>query len=400
MTTRETRTALTARPVHSTVDIDALVDNFRHVTRLLRPTVGIGVALKANAYGHGAVEVALRLAPEGVRFFMTESLEAVAAIRAAGVDSRLVMVGGFLPDAVGDVIRSGAVPTVYSLETAARVSESVRGQTPVYIKVDAGLGRLGIELDEVESVVPRIARLPKIVIEGIYTHLPFATGPGEAWSRQQTTRFALAVKALAEMGIEIRDVQAASSSGVLAGIDDDALTCVCLGGALYGLTTPTIASLRTDWMRRAFASLSTRLIQVSPHSLQRRAGSGGARVYEAGSVTGVVPVGMADGYRPALNGAENAMLVQGRRAPVIGVSLAHTTLDLTSIPGAAVGDEVMVIGAAEQEEVTLEELGGCWGVSAAEVVLSFDRRVRVEYAHLSGQTRVPDLLPNAVGAGY
>ena len=73
-------------------------------------------------------------------------------------------------------------------------------------------------------------------------------------------------------------------------------------------------------------------------------------------MTGVVPVGMADGYRPALNGAENAMLVQGRRAPVIGVSLAHTTLDLTSIPGAAVGDEVMVIGAAEQEEVTLESL--------------------------------------------
>ena len=386
-----------ARPLWATVDTDALVHNLREVRRRLRPGLDFAVSLKAHAYGHGAVEVASICEREGARYLMSASLEDAYAIAQSGVRTKVVLLAACLPEAIGALLDAGVTPTIYSLEAAEAVSQASRRPTPVHVKVDAGLGRVGVDLDDAEAFVRRVAVLPDVVIEGIYTHLPFGDPAGAAWARRQLERFVGVVRSLTTSGIEIPIVQAMSTAGLGAGIDAPELTCVCIGSALYGIPSGTMTSMPVGVLRRAYVRVEARLIAVRHHPVRRRAGRGGARTYEAGSSTGVVPVGFGDGYRPGPAGADAAMLLDRIRVPILSVTLAQTTIDLTRAPHARVGDVMVLVGGDGEEQIPLEDVGRWCGMSALELVLAFDGHIPRDYRELGARCPVPAGAKAAAG---
>ena len=330
-------------------------------------------SIKANGYGHGAIEVAQALAAEGADWLATGSFDEAVAVRDAGVETPMLLFAGALPDAVGDVVRAGFVPTVHDLDSARAASAAADGTASVWIKVDAGLGRVGIPLEEAEEFVHSVAELPGILVEGLYTHLPFVDASGRRWAAERLSAFQALADGLVRAGLQLSLTQALSSAGILSGLEDGS-SAVCPGHVLYGLPPASAEIVDMTPFRPALRAVKTKLIQVGRHDAVRSAGIGGGIRLPAGAATGVVPFGRTDGYRGVQEGRQARMLVRGQGVPVRGVSLEHTTLELTGVE-AAVGDEVVVLGEQDREMITAAEIADWQGAQVDDVVLAFDRHV-------------------------
>jgi alanine racemase len=359
------------RPAWSEVDLGAVSSNYREVRKRIRPGVRIIASIKANAYGHGAVEVARTLAAEGADWLATGSFDEAVAVREAGIETPMLLFAGPLPEAMADVVRAGFVPTVHDLDSARGVSAAARGRASVWIKVDAGLGRLGVPLAEAEAFARSVAGLPNVRVEGLYTHLPFVDAPGRRWAAEQLSVFQTLAESLVRAGLRLSFTQALASAGILAGLEDDS-SAVCPGHVLYGLPPASAEIVDMSPFQPALRAVKTRLVHVSTHREVRTAGIGGGIRLPAGAATGVVPFGRTDGNRGAREGRQPFMLVRGQRVAVRGVSLEHTTLDLTGVD-AAVGDEVVVLGEQGEETITASEIADWQSAHVDDVVLAFDR---------------------------
>ncbi len=364
---------LALRPSWMELDLDALAQNYRTLRRRLGPEIKIIAALKANGYGHGAARVAGCLAGLDVDMLATGSFEDAAAIRAAGIELPILMFGGALPEAMATLLAHDLTPTVYDRAGAEAVEAAASGPAPVYVKVDAGLGRLGVALPDAFEFIRYLTGLSKLVVEGVYTHLSFYDLDGKEWSRQRLLAFDALLEDLEEAGIEVPVTQALASSTLLAGLESRA-NAVCPGHLLYGIPSvaPEVAEIAP--YAPVVGAIRSRLIHAGPLKAgMRDTGRNAiARV-------GVIPFGLYDGCRPLLAEAPARVLIDGRPAPILGVSLEHTTLDLTDFEDAAVGDEVVVLGRSGGEEITLADLAAWQGTRQHHVLMAFDRRLPCRY---------------------
>jgi alanine racemase len=366
------------RPVSLEVDLDALRANYAALRKLVPPETKLIASIKANAYGHGVVEVGRVLEELGADALATGSFEDAVALRGAGVKSKLLLFACQLPEASGQLLAHDVIPTVYNLETARAVSASATAPTPVYVKVECGLGRFGVDVSDAAAFVQAVASLPNVVVEGLYTHSPFDDAPGRAWALERLAEFRVLRDSLADAGLQIPVTQALSSAGVVAGLDDLGCTAVCPGRLLYGLVpvTPDVADCSE--FRPVLRALRTRLIHVAQHARSRPAGMSGKDRFAAGTTIGVVPVGLVDGYRPARAGVAE-MLLRGRRVPVLRTSLEATTLDLTDVPDPELGEPVVALGEDGSEGITLEDVATWQGTSALEVLMTFSGRMPITH---------------------
>jgi alanine racemase len=366
------------RPLWAEIDFAALAHNLA-VVRGLAGQRRLIASVKANAYGHAAVPIARELVRLGVDTLWTGSIDEALAIRAAGIGARILLFGGYLPADIPELLRHGLTPTVYDRAGAAAVSAAASGPTSVYVKVDSGLGRLGVPLPEAEDLIQGIAALPNLSIEGIYSHLPFGNTSGRDWARANYEAFAALLARLAGRGIKPPVTQVWASSGLLAGMPD-VCNAVCVGHLLYGLSpvAPDVAS--ASHLRPVMTAIKTRLIHVAHHAAGQGAALGGSCDMKNARVTGVVPLGLGDGMRSVGPGRTTSLLVRGRRAAVIGVSLEHTTLDLTAIDSPQVGDEAIVVGASNGLSNSVADLAGWLGCSELEAVMAFSKRIEIRPA--------------------
>jgi alanine racemase len=375
------------RPVLAEIDLGALAANLHELRSRLGPDVRVIASIKADAYGHGVVPVAETLAREGVEMLATGSFDEAVAVRETGVRQPILMLPGALPEGMAELLRHGLTPTICDLPTARAVSRAASGPVAVWVKVESGLGRLGVALPEAEGLLQQLVELPNLLVEGLYTHLPFADAEGREWAAERLRAFRDLREALARDRLLPPITQARSSAGILAGLEDGC-NAVCPGHALYGLPAAAPEIVDASALRPVLRAITTRLISVASHSEARPAGVGGRAPLDAGSVTGVIPFGRADGYRAARSGAQAVILVRGRRAPVRGVSLEHTTLDLTGIDRAAAGDEVVVLGEQDGESIAAAEIADWQGVTADDVVLAFDGRTPRRYVSAPEPARI------------
>jgi len=361
------------RPLWAEIDRAALAHNLAVVRRLAGQRRLIA-SVKANAYGHGAVTMARELARLGVVTLWTGSVDEALAIRAAGIETRILLFGGYLPKDIPTLLRHGLTPTICDRASAEAVSAAASGPTPVYVKVDAGLGRLGVPLPDAADLVQTIAALPNVTIEGIYTHLPFGTTSGRDWARERYASFAALLTRLAGRGITPPVTQVWASSGLLADMPD-ICNSVCVGHLLYGLSplAPDVAP--ASELRPVMTAIKTRLIHVAHHAAGQDLAIGSQYGMKNARTVGVVPLGLGDGMRKAAADHGMSLLVRGRRAPVIGVSLEHTTLDLTAIDSAQVGDEAVVVGASDGLSNSFSDLAGWFGCGELEAVMTFSGRL-------------------------
>lgn len=366
------------RPAWRELDPESLRWNYRHLRETLAPGVGVIASIKANAYGHGAVATARLLAEEGVELLATGSFDEAVAIRKAGIDTPLLLFGGFLPAALPKILEWDLIPTVSDLAMAEALSRCADGPTPLYIKVDCGLRRLGVPLHQARDFALTVAGLPNLEVAGLYTHVPFSTRDGRAWAALQLQEFDRLVAALAAAGLEVPVTQAMGSACLLAGLRDRC-TAVSPGHLLYGLSPLEAEVAGIAPYRPVLQALRARLIHIGAHTpgtrptLEGPAAPDGTLVEQGAAViTGVVPLGRHDGYRSALDGRPAAMLLRGRRVPVLGVSLEHAVVDLSAIDAPQIGECVTALGRDEDEAIALEELAHWWGGSPLEVLMTLD----------------------------
>jgi alanine racemase len=362
------------RPNLMTIDLAALDANLALVRRLAGRGIAVVASVKANAYGHGIVEIARRLAERKVEVLATGFFADAVAMREAGVRTPILMMGGALPAAMSEVLRLDLIPTVHNGELLEAVATAAPRRVPIYIKVDGGLGRLGVPLREAQAFVLAAARSPRIEVAGLYTHLPFADEAGRAWAADRMAKFDALVADLAKAGLAIPVTQARASSALLAGITDHC-TAVSPGGMLYGLAPVAAGMADVSALRPAMSAITTRLIHVSAAAADRTPGYESRHAARVTGATGVVPFGRLDGNRAPLAGSGAHMLIHGVKAPTLGVSLEHTVLDLSAVPRAAVGQEVVVLGASGNERIAVEDLARWQGAGVNDVLMSLNGRV-------------------------
>ena len=369
---------IATHPAWMELDLDALAANYRELERQAGPDVKIIASLKANAYGHGAVETAKVLFGLGVFALSTGSFRDAVAIREAGVTTPILMFGGNLPEGVGQYLEHDLIPTVYNMETARAVSEAANTPAAVYIKVDAGMGRLGIELNAAEDFIREVSTFNNIKIEGVYTHLSFKDAKGQQWSRRGIERFNNLNTRLRDGGLDIPVTQAVASANLMVGHMDGS-NAICPGALLYGLpaVNPDLASIGP--YRPVLKAIKARLIHVGEFPDDPALKEGGYHPLRQSSRTGVVPLGLFDGYRKPRGDAPAAVLLNGTRRPVLGVSLEHLTFDLLDDASAKVGDEVTVLGTDGGDEITLPELAGWQETGLNDLLMNFDGRLPRKY---------------------
>ena len=375
-----------AHPGWAVYDLDRLRANLAEIRRHIGPDQGCIAALKGNAYGHGAVPVARALDGEGLVAFMTGSFDEACRLRSERLRTPVVMFAGALPTGMADLVGAELVTTVVdraSAEAAARAAPPGEA-VPVYVKVNAGLGRLGVSLEAAEGFLGELAGMRGLEVRGLYTHLPFGDSRGRDWAEQRLAAFDALLARLEERGRLPPVTQARASSCVAAGLADRA-NAVCVGHLLYGLSPFADASLADlSVYRPVLAEIGCRLIQVSDHPQGSDVAIGGSYGLRHGRRTGVAPIGVAQGLVQPVSGSRPQALIRGRRVPILAVSLEHLVLDLSDVGDAEVGDVVRLLGGECDAAIGLDELAAWFGMTALDTVMALSGRLSAHYRDTAG----------------
>lgn len=357
-----------ARPVWAEVDLDAITHNIELIRQRAGRAVKLLVPIKANAYGHGAATVGMHLESLAVEGLATANIDDAVSVRRAGATLPILLYGAPLPSGNEFVLQHDLTPTVYSRESLQSISGLATDSgrvVNVHIKVDAGMGRLGVRLDEATAFARAVIDAPNVRLEGIYTHIPFSDDAGEAWSRRRLQAFAEMVQALEnEHDFAVDFVQAAASS-VFAQALPDALNTISPGHVTFGLHPITGSRAEDSGYRKALAAVRAAVIHVG----RRRKGDDlpgtGPGGLDADATVGVILFGMDNGYRQGPAGAAAYMLCRGRRCAVLSVSAEYTVVDLSGIPDPLVGEPVTVIGRDGDDEIAVETVAEQLGAPSA-----------------------------------
>jgi alanine racemase len=340
-----------ARPNAVRVDLGAITHNVRSIRDDVGATTKIFAAVKANGYGLGLPRVAEAIIAGGADGFGLSDPEDLLKIRRARIDLPALMYGGMLPGAEAGAFarRWNAMLSIAELDAAMAVEGSGSNPTDVVVEMDVGLERLGVGVGQAKALITAIHDLPGIRLRGVTTHL-HGVGSRE-YLEWQLTRFNDVLDALVHSGIN-PELRLAESSATLGTGSYPWFNAVDPGHLLYGLI-PRGRSDRPAWLRRALVSVTSRLLQVKPVDRDAFASESPVNAEQPTRI-GVIPMGTADGLRSLCCGE---VLVRGRRCRVAGaMSLEHTRIDLSAVPDAERGDEVVVVGKQGDQEITPEEV--------------------------------------------
>ena len=356
------------------IDLDALKNNYRLVKKHVPPTSDVMCVIKADAYGHGMVETARALAEAGARHFAVAIAEEGVQLREAGIEGEILVLGAATPRAVSEAIRNSLSQTVFTPEMVHLIEKEalrLNRTAQVHIKLDTGMNRIGLRTKaEAEALAAVLAECPHVAAAGIYTHMAVADEPDEegtpnAYTRMQLERFS-----------ELRSCFAASiplhaaNSALTLLSPDSAFDMVRAGIVLYGYPP-----VKTDLRFRTVMSWRTEVVHVKTLQAGEAVGYGCAFTAPEEMRVATVAVGYGDGYlRACSNGG--MMLIRGKRAPILGrVCMDQTMVDVSGIPEAAVGDEVVLLGQQGDETIDAEEMARWADTISYEVLLSIAPRV-------------------------
>ena len=362
------------------VDLAALRHNFAALQAWVGERVRVMAMVKANAYGHGLVAAAHAFAAAGARTFGVAELEEAVALREAGVEGEIVVLFGAPAGAAAELVHSNLTPVVFDREGLAELSRAAvaaRKRVGVHLKVDVGMGRLGVLPAGVGGMVAAIRDVPGLFLAGLLSHFPQADqtqGDTEAQYRE----FA-----------EVRDAVAAMVPGMtLAHIANSAallrfpaahVTMVRPGISLYGYY-PSAESRRPEVRLLPAMGFHTQVLQVKEVPAGYGVSYGHRFVTGRSTRLAVLPVGYDDGYLRGLTGKAQ-VLIRGRRVPVVGTICMNACIaDVTEIAGVAPGEPVVLMGKSGEATIDADEIAGWLGTISYEVLCLFGSRNRHVYS--------------------
>ncbi len=365
------------RPTVARIDLAALQRNFQRLRSSLPDQVGILAAVKGNAYGHGAARCALALQSSGCGWFGVALVEEGRALREAGVRGRILVLSGSGMGGVDVIFDRQLTPVLFEVETARRLDAKarLRGEVlAVHLKVDTGMGRLGVAVRDWEAFCTAVAALPGLRVEGLLSHYAVAD-EDPTFTAHQRAAFAQAIDTARSVGLQPTVCHLANSAGMGAPLGS-AFDLVRPGLHLYGVAADGAGQeLGLEPVMR----ISSRVLALRQLEPGDSVSYGRTWVAPRRTTIAWLPVGYADGYLRALsNGAD--VLIGGQRAPVRGrVCMDLTAVDVTDIPGVQVGDEVVLLGPQGHDLITANELAVLAGTIPYEILTSFSERVPRRY---------------------
>ena len=365
------------------INLDAIDSNIDAI----RSRVGTDVmaVIKADAYGHGAIQVA-RVLQDKCSFFGVSSILEAMELRRAGLYNPILILGHTPVSAYPALVQAEIRPTIYHYEDAAALSQAAlqEGKTAAFhLAVDTGMSRIGFQATpEDADVCARIARLPGLFAEGLFSHFATADCADLSRARNQAALFDAFYDILKDRGVEIPIRHLNTSAGLMN--FDNHYEMVRAGIVLYGMYPSDEVDPSLLTIRPALQWLS-RVTHVKTLPAGREISYGGTYVTSGTTRVATVPVGYADGYRRSLSG-RFYVLIRGRKAPILGrVCMDQMMVDVTDIPGVQLGDPVVLVGRSGSEEITVETIAAAADSFNYEFVCGISRRVPRIYSR-AGKT--------------
>jgi alanine racemase len=392
-TTAEILSRVATRPTWAEVSLTALRQNFRVVQKHVGANVIVCAVVKADAYGHGAVECSRALESEGARWLGVTSLDEAIPLREAGILANILLMTGFWRGEEAEIIRLRLTPTVWEpwhievMEAAA--SALGVAQQPVHLKVDTGMGRLGVAVDQLPAVLAALKAAKHLMLEGLSTHLASSEIMDAPSVAEQERAFEIARKMVADAGMEPKFVHMANTAAVISRretwADKTGKSMVRPGVALYGYYLPFQRAGREvsgGTLRlpvKPILTWKTRILSLRNFGANQPLGYGATYVTKAPAHVAVLPVGYADGYNRQLSN-RGRVIVREHYAPIVGrISMDLTLVDVTGIPGVAVGDEVILLGVGDGLSVDALEHAELANSTPYEILCNISKRVPRRY---------------------
>lgn len=388
------------------IDLDAIANNVRAVRNVTSPHAKLIGVVKADAYGHGAVQVAECLIENGADMLAVSQIDEALQLRLSGVECPILILSDAEPERAEELIKYSITQTVFAPEMAASISEAAvktGRKAIVHVKIDSGMGRVGFRAEEPETVkkIIDIARLPNIEIEGIFTHFAVSDEAGGGkYTQKQFGAFMSVCEALKREGLDIPLKHAANSAAILR-FPEMHLDAVRAGIILYGMYPSQASKEACEQMHPGFElkpamSFKAKITAVKRVPAGTYLSYGCTYSTEKESVIATVPVGYADGYARSLGGRAE-VLIHGRRAPVRGrVCMDQCLVDVTGLADSGIevkaGDEAVLFGAQGNECVSPEELAALENTINYEIICSLSKRIPRKFIRNGSEAGVSNVL--------
>ncbi len=387
-------------PTWVEIDLDRLERNIEVLRASLGAEVRILLVVKADAYGHGAVEVGRAALNAGVAMLGIATLHEGIELRQAGVTGPILILSPSLPGELDEIMAHDLRPTL-STESQARDASAWAvergGRITVHVEIDTGMGRTGLDHDDAFETVTRMSGLPGLEFEGIFTHFPVSDGPDESFTRMQIEKFDRLIGRLDAAGIRFTWRHAANSAAAVR-FPDSRLNMVRPGILPLGIHPSE--HVRPELPVRPVMSFHSRLVQLRHVPAGRHVSYGATYVTSRDSLIGVIAAGYGHGYSRRLSN-RGEVSIRGRRAPIVGrVTMDLTMIDLTEIADAEVGDDVLLFGDPSETEggrhgavpVRIEEVADWAETIPWEIMCRIDKRVVRKYVRGGQVVKVMTLV--------
>jgi alanine racemase len=371
------------RPTWAEVSLGTLRQNFRVVQKHLGSGVTVCAIVKADAYGHGAVECSRALEAEGATWFGVTSLDEAIPLCEAGIRGRILLMTGFWRGEEEEIVRLKLTPTVWEpmqIELLEAAAAQLGVTHPIHLKVDTGMGRLGIAPAELSTVCTALRSAPHLVVEGLSTHLAASEVLDAPSVPEQLATFDKVRRQLRNEGIDPPLVHVANTGAVISR-RDSWNTMVRPGIALYGYYVPferagrEVSGSGLRLSVKPVLTWKTRVLSLRDVGANQALGYGGIYVTKAPARIAVLPVGYADGFNRALS-SSGRVIVREHYAPIVGrISMDLTLVDVTGLPGVAVGDEAILLGSCDGLSVDAREHAALANTVVYEILCGISKRV-------------------------
>ncbi|MEO5363391.1 MAG: alanine racemase [Magnetococcus sp. DMHC-8] len=372
MITMPTRDNSAGRPTWLEIDLDAIQHNFAMAQRAVAPGVALFPVVKANGYGLGVLPIAQRLLEAGADGLCVAMVEEADLLRRAGIQQPIVLLSGLSAGLEQAVVALNLQPFVFDLAALPRLSRAAGTRTvPLFLKINTGMGRLGLTADTVAEAVASARALPGLHLDGLVAHLAAADQPDHPSNSQQLHNL---LDLLTRFDLTGRRASLANSAAILSRPDTH-LAWVRPGIMLYGASPFFPANTGRAIGLQPVVRWCTRILQISTLSPGESVGYGHTFIAQRPSRIAILPVGYADGYSRSL-GNQATVLVAGQRAPVVGrVSMDTIAIDLTDLPPVATGQPVTLLGNDGEAHIDVEEMAAWRGTIPYEVFCNLGERV-------------------------
>ncbi len=365
------------RPTVAEVDLDALLHNLAEARRLA-PRSRILAVVKANAYGHGAVPVAVALEKAGVDFFGVSLVEEGVELRQAGIAGDILVLGGAYSD-YSEIVANDLMPIIFTrehVEELQRAATRAKTVARAHLKLDSGMGRLGLMPEELPAFLESLFEAKAVVLDGLMSHLANADAGDHSMTRQQLKRFVEAAAQLKAAGHDLcwrHIANSAATMDLAEGKDGGEFNLVRTGLMLYG--EYPAERLRQVAELQPVLSWKTSITHLKKVAAGAPISYGGTWTAPGESLIATLPVGYADGYSRQMSN-KGVVLVRGVRAPVVGtVCMDMLMVNVTAVPGVSLHDEVVLLGRQGEQVISAGELAEKCGTIPYEILTSVGARV-------------------------